>query len=110
LIVPWAVYLSAFPPPKRPQRTSREEPADPSPLELAANFIKAMSKWTLALFPIVSEAQYRQRMSVCAACDFWNADARGGLGKCSHPKCGCSKFKGWLATEMCPINKWPKLE
>lgn len=41
-------------------------------------------------------------LAVCRACDFWIPEKE----RCG--KCGCfAAFKARLATETCPIGKWP---
>lgn len=62
------------------------------------------AKWAKAGFPIVSGEVLSERKGICAACEFWNADAFGGLGRCG--KCGCSGVKLRLATSKCPLKKW----
>jgi len=74
--------------------------------EMASNFITAFSKWTMAGLPVVTKDTFDKRMAVCRGCPLWSDDARGGLGKCNQPSCGCTKIKFWLATEKCPIDKW----
>lgn len=83
--------------------------AEPTPSQMAANFLTATSAWASAGFPVVTQAQYQARLAVCGQCVFWNPSARLGLGKCTQPHCGCTKFKLWMATEKCPIDKWPQL-
>lgn len=80
---------------------------EPSPLEMAQNFVNALSNWVKAGAPVVSEEVYRERMAICEACEYWKPEARFGLGKCTAPGCGCTKLKLWLSTEHCPLNKWP---
>ena len=48
-----------------------------------------------------------QRLATCRACDLWNEGGNVGFGECTHSKCGCTRFKHGLATETCPIGKWP---
>ena len=81
-------------------------PEEPTAAELAANFSSALARWSAAGFPVVSREIYADRAAVCARCEFWDAAARFGLGKCRHKKCGCTKMKRWLATEKCPLGKW----
>lgn len=66
--------------------------------------VKAGAQWAKAGFPIVSGEVLSERKGICAACEFWNADAFGGLGRCG--KCGCSGVKLRLATSKCPLKKW----
>lgn len=80
---------------------------EPSLLELAQNFTSALAKWVKAGAPVVSEEVYRERSAICDACEYWEPEARLGLGKCMAPGCGCTKLKRWLSTEHCPMGKWP---
>ena len=82
-------------------------PEEPSPVELAANFATAVTKWVEAGFPVVSAEVFRRRSLACDSCEYWDGAARFGLGKCTHKKCGCTRMKRWLATEKCPLGKWP---
>lgn len=72
--------------------------------EPIVSFVKAGAQWAKAGFPIVSGEDLAERKGICAECEFWNADAFGGLGKCG--KCGCSGVKLRLATSKCPAGKW----
>jgi hypothetical protein len=83
---------------------------EPSLLDLARNFHHAITKWSVAGFPVVSATEYQSRAVACDACEFWDAQARAGLGHCRHHACGCTKLKRWLATEHCPIGRWPSIE
>jgi len=49
-----------------------------------------------------------QRLVTCRACEYWNEGGNVGLGECTHGSCGCTRFKHGLATETCPIGKWPQ--
>lgn len=66
-----------------------------------------MARWSAAGFATVSGETYAARASACEACPMWDGAARLGLGKCNAPGCGCTKLKRWLATEKCPLCKWP---
>ena len=103
-------------PPKRP--IGPPLPPEPTPIELATNFAGAMARWAAAGFPTVTEATYQARSVQCEgagghpACQFWDPTGWLGLGKCKAPKCGCTRFKRWLATERCrhPAgSRWPNL-
>jgi hypothetical protein len=85
-------------------------PVEPTAAELAANFTSAMERWASAGFKTVSREEYDARSRACEPCDYWDGAARFGLGKCNAPGCGCTKFKRWLATEKCTLNKWPTLK
>lgn len=74
--------------------------------QMVVNFNEAVKEWMEAGLPVVSEVQYSDRLRVCRGCEFWEENARLGLGKCTHPQCGCTKFKLWLGTSRCPVKKW----
>lgn len=82
-------------------------PPEPTVAALATNFAGALSRWTAAGFPTVSPEVYAFRSGVCDACQYWDPAARFGLGKCNAPGCGCTSLKRWLATEKCPLDRWP---
>ena len=76
-------------------------------LKLGAPIVSAAvagAKWATAGFPIVSGEGLAERKRICAECEFWNAGAFGGLGRCG--KCGCSGVKLRMATSRCPLKKW----
>lgn len=76
----------------------------PSISKMAKNFASAMTDFAKSGFLQVTEEQHKARMAICNDCEFWQQGARFGLGKCL--KCGCTGAKQWLATSVCPINKW----
>lgn len=80
---------------------------EPTFEEMRENFRGAVLRWSAAGFPVVSESEYRLRTQACEGCEFWDGKARFGLGKCKAPGCGCTKLKRFLATEKCPLGKWP---
>lgn len=85
---------------------------EPTLAELVADFSDAMSLWKAAGFPVVTLSQWRERRDACAACPFWDGSARLGLGRCSAPRCHCTRFKQFLATTTCPHpdgSRWPVL-
>lgn len=90
-------------------RIKSPKPKAPTLAKLAANFASAIAGWVSAGFPVVSADQYAARLATCQACPFWDDKARMGAGKCGHPKCGCARWKGWLATERCPDGRWAAL-
>lgn len=101
--VPQVVTIPAPP-------TARGGAAEPSTMELAANFAGAVGRWSAAGFPTVSAETYAARADACGACSFWDGKARLGLGKCRAPGCGCTGLKRWLTTETCPHpdgSRWP---
>lgn len=76
----------------------------PSVVKMASNFVSAMKDFAQSGFLRVTNEQYKARMDICNKCEFWKSDARMGLGKCL--KCGCTGAKQWIATSVCPIEKW----
>jgi hypothetical protein len=80
--------------------------SEPRIQDSAKNLTTAISKWMKAGFPVANEKTISERKESCLNCQFWKKEARIGLGKCIHEKCGCTKLKWWLSTESCPIGKW----
>ena len=101
-IVDGVVVASTGAPSQRPVRII---PPEPTAAELAKNFAGAMLRWAGAGWATLDQAGYQARLDTCGGCDRWDPRARGGLGKCSA--CGCIRLKLWLATERCPLAKWP---
>ena len=54
----------------------------------------------------VEKKVFEERAKICEGCEFYDAEAFGGKGKCT--KCGCASWKLFLATVKCPIDKWDK--
>jgi hypothetical protein len=79
---------------------------EPKLTELAHRAGRAFLAWAKAGFPVADERTIKHRRAACLNCQWWNGEARGGLGKCAHAKCGCTKLKWWLATEKCPDGRW----
>jgi hypothetical protein len=88
-------------------------PAEPTVIDLATR--AAYAAWRAAAAALhgervlVTEDEYAARSVACESCPHWDGAARAGLGKCKAPNCGCTKLKRWLATETCPLRKWPPL-
>lgn len=99
---------STLPPSTSPPRATSPEPLpEPTINSLVINFMAATAKWASSGFKVVDVATYSARAAACAGCEHWDATARLGLGHCKAPGCGCTKLKRWLATEHCPLHKWP---
>jgi len=62
--------------------------------------------WQEAGYPKRSKADIKSCLDLCRACPAWREEGNLGLGECTHPKCGCTRFKPQWATEHCPIDKW----
>ena len=77
-------------------------------LDMAKNFAREVKVWVEGGAKVVSEQEFQKRAELCAACEFYDAEAFGGRGKCRQ--CGCSSFKLFLATTKCPIDKWMPYE
>lgn len=78
----------------------------PGIADLVQNFAGAIGRWASAGFPVVSEEVFQARLAECRRCDFWDEVARLGLGECNHQNCGCTRFKLWVQTEICPLGNW----
>jgi hypothetical protein len=81
--------------------------AGPSLTTMAGNFIGAMGAYAKDGFRNVNKEEHAVRQAICNGCEFWDAKARMGAGKCM--KCGCSGAKLWMASSECPIKKWGKI-
>lgn len=96
---------------QKPYRgTTIKVPVEPEPdaAEMAVNITKAAAAWIAKGMPVVTQAEYDARGAICEPCEYWDGKARLGLGKCKAPGCGCTKFKRWLATEICKHPQGPK--
>jgi hypothetical protein len=74
------------------------------------NLTKAFLRWREAGYPTRTKEQRRACLAVCASCSYYRAKGNFHLGECGHPRCGCTDFKPFWATETCPVGKWPKFE
>lgn len=56
----------------------------------------------------VPDEERDRRLAICRSCPggHWKKGGNLGLGECSHPQCGCTRFKHGWATEKCPLNLW----
>lgn len=84
-------------------------PPEPTVAQMLGNFAGAMVEWVKRGAPVVPESTYTARLIACRSCPghHWDESARLGAGKCTHPKCGCTKAKLWLGTSTCPLRHWP---
>lgn len=88
----------------------RWTPPEPTLLELAANFSVAIGRWAGNGFPVADAKTIERRLGPdgCGGCTLFDREARGGRGACRHSSCGCTTvWKVWLATERCPLGRWP---
>lgn len=81
---------------------------EPTIAQMLSNFAEAMKDWAKAGFKLVDQTEFTRRLNICRSCPLWMEDARKGLGKCKHSKCGCTKIKHWLASSKCPQGRWEK--
>ena len=66
---------------------------------------EATKKFINSGFQVVAPKVLSEREATCRACEWWDAAALKGTGRCR--KCGCSTWaKLRMATERCPIGKW----
>jgi hypothetical protein len=92
--------ISQGTPPRVPTSTG------PSWLQVGFNFALAMAKAAANGFKTVSPELFEARLAACqdGPCPHLN-----GV-RCLHQKCGCFvNKKAALASEDCPIGRWPKL-
>lgn len=89
-----------------PNKPVQEIQTGPTVLQMAANVAKAASDWVSGGMEMANDETQTKRKNICAGCELWDANARLGLGKCTHEKCGCTKMKVWLATSVCPLGRW----
>lgn len=83
-------------------------PAQPTPAaQKLRNLRRALGRWNAAGRPTASRATRKARGAICSACEHWRPGGNLGLGECAAPGCGCTRAKWWLATEACPLGKWP---
>lgn len=84
----------------------KEEDIDLPPLvDMVGSAAKAAYAWVKSGFVTTDEQTLIKRIETCMGCEFWDAAAFRGTGRCK--KCGCStQAKLRMATEKCPIGKW----
>jgi hypothetical protein len=86
----------------------RDKKSEGEPLsmtQLAGSITKAAINWAKGGFATTDEQTLIKRIETCMGCEFWDAAAFRGTGRCK--KCGCStQAKLRMATEKCPIGKW----
>jgi len=78
----------------------------PTALQMVKNLNAARKELNEKGWKLAPRAVYEERLRICKACEYWDDQARGGLGKCSHAKCGCTKLKHKFAAMACPVGKW----
>jgi len=82
-------------------------------LALGKRFSTAMLNWARSGFKLVDDETLAARRIACEGdetherCSAWQSTTRGfGFGRCG--KCGCvGSLKTALATEKCPLGRWP---
>lgn len=79
----------------------------PSVAQMAKNLGSAAVGFVKSGLLVPTQEQIDYRMKICEGCEFWEAGARFGLGKCL--KCGCTSMKQKIASSVCPIGKWAAL-
>jgi hypothetical protein len=77
-----------------------------TPIQQVQNLVREAPAIIKSGFKQVPDDVYEQRMSICRTCYFWHEGGNLGLGKCEHPKCGCSKGKMKLSVSECPVGNW----
>jgi len=77
-----------------------------TPMQQVKNLVKEAPAIIKSGFKQVPEEVYEKRLQLCRTCYFWKASGNLGMGKCEHPKCGCSKAKLKLQISACPAGVW----
>lgn len=89
-------------------KESHDKPSLTAKAKHAAQAGSRIIKAAVSGEPVKVSAEVKeQRLAICRACELWNEGGNVGLGECTHSKCGCTRFKHGLATETCPLGKWP---
>ena len=70
-----------------------------------SRFAGAIKGWVKAGAPKAPIAARKLRKEICLACEHWQA---APIPKCKV--CGCTGLKRWMATERCPLGKWPAID
>lgn len=90
---------------------ARPEPQYPSLFRQAANLAGAAVRAVGAAVrgePVrAPDAVIEQRAAICLPCEFNGERRVPGRIRCT--KCGCGGAKLTLATEACPVGKWPAI-
>lgn len=76
----------------------------PTMLEKMSAVSRALYKFAVGGFKVVSEELWLKRKSICEQCGFYNGES-GVLGVACKA-CGCSRVKNWLTSSACPERKW----
>jgi hypothetical protein len=83
--------------------------ATPSLWQMTSAFLGSALRWAQSGMQTVTPEQFYSRVEVCKGCEFWEGSGFAGTGRCK--KCGCStQAKLRMATEACPIGKWPAVQ
>lgn len=68
--------------------------------QVLAHFAESMTKWVASGMKLAKQKDHMARYSVCKPCDQFNKFY------CRHCRC-VAYSKAKLATESCPLKKWP---
>jgi len=85
-----------------------ENDGGPGLKDMIVSFSGDMTKWAAAKFAFASKEEVERRLALCRDCEWWDAQALRGTGRCR--RCGCSTWaKIRLETSSCPIGKWNRI-
>lgn len=77
----------------------------PSIWQMAKTFSKELATWVKSGAPVVTEDDYKKRLSTCNACPFLDRKVM----RCKE--CGCKvEHKAKWKTTDCPVGNWDKQE
>jgi len=73
-------------------------------------FIESTTKWAKSNFPVVTESQFKMRLTKCRRCHYWKELAKTRVAICRQ--CNCTVGKLAMATSRCPLQqpKWIEIE
>lgn len=87
-------------------------PEHPGLITKTRRLTQAFINWSKAGLPIAPRSLRNARLAACESCEYWKPDGNLGWAECQAPGCGCSKFKVYLLTEICPHplgSRWPRI-
>lgn len=85
----------------------RECQAAPTLMDKAASLGKALGRWVLSGFAVVSRKEFNRRGEICQACPIYD-HSNESCGKCGCTVGGKERLidKRRMKSEKCPEGKW----
>ena len=77
--------------------------------DMALSFFSSAKDFISSGFQRTPLVKLQERLDICKGCEFWDAEAFAGTGRCKQ--CGCStQAKLRMASSFCPAGKWGALD